>query len=261
MVGRIEVADAKYNRVYVPDTNVLILNALAPHILGSDWNTVREDPHGRYLVDALTKRGEKFDTTPNTVIIPAIVEKELDGLKKQDRKNGIGTLAILAQRALEGIRKRGLSYEGNGINSGTLENGARILFYPHDEQAFGSQIPQAYLPGADDRIIYCIEDYLSPRRNDPTLLQVVSQDIGLRSRARDMFSRLYDGRADREMLMERCVEEFRFENIHNPYQLPSGMITIDISNAEWLALKRMPDLKKEAPSYLSGNVLRANQFI
>jgi hypothetical protein len=65
---------------FLLDTNVLILQPLAPLICANAWDIVEEYDTGAELVAILRSKGKELKTRPNAVVIVDLVTKELDDL-------------------------------------------------------------------------------------------------------------------------------------------------------------------------------------
>jgi|GEM_PF-5806254 len=247
--------------VYVPDTNVLILQPLAPHILTNDWDAVAEDKYGRELVERHAKERE-LDLTPNDLVILNLVEEELDDVMHNPKKEEFKGLAARARSILYNIRKAGQKALGDGASVVELQNGANVYFIEHDETAYELD---ARLKKADQRIVWNFGRLAYANREMPFSFRFVSQDKYCRSKVRDEITRRFAGMPDQEKRTAECEEEFRFENAsEDPHQTYPGVVRIIGSEEDYalFAQGMLPiEPKEERIRQLRQVELRPNQFI
>ncbi len=181
--------DVKDNqgKVYLPDTNVLILNAFAPFILSG--NEIPDEAVPGQLEKAMQRLDLEYDRNPNQVLISDIVEKELDTLTHQGNQR-LRFAANQANRVIEMIMETGEILEHDIPETVTyrLDNNALIHFVTHNEVHF-QQDNKRFDPDMDDRILYsllCFRNEVSPLKKDLLDFDVrfVSQDVNARNRAR-----------------------------------------------------------------------------
>ena len=197
----------KTERIYIPDSNVLINNPFASLILAGCPVSERY-AHNEY-VQALAKREIIYDKTPNTVCISEIVEQELDHLAHDPKERDVAFDARNALAVLHQIRKDGLIFVDERGCYATLENGARVYFIPHNEKAFAHL--EKFNPNMDDRIVFLTS--LLKDSNPDKEVRFISQDKHARSKA---------------LGAQVTAEEFRYENIRDPNQLYPGFVEYDL---------------------------------
>ncbi|MFH0870215.1 MAG: PhoH family protein [archaeon] len=206
-------------KVYVPDTNVLMLNPDALHILtGSE---IPDDKAQKAFLETLEHKGLQWDQRPNDVVLCDIVQRELDHLSKTSELN-YEYKAVLARRALShledmttdmpvtvgsnwGWRRTGPKDRYGRLNSRiNLQNKADVFFSEHNEADFMTKgIPFA---NNDDRIIFQVMSLIRRRPRDQVIF--VSADRNARTQAR---------------LKGIETQDFEFENVRDSHQLYKGI--------------------------------------
>ncbi|MBI5398427.1 PhoH family protein [Candidatus Woesearchaeota archaeon] len=204
--------DSAINRrvkVYVPDTNVLILNPFAPYILAGLTEPEMRDTFAKRLqhlaVQPMKDRHGKIND-PNEVIILEIVERELDHLRhQQDRSASIAAAhAMLTLRHLRRMERDATIDDHVALIF--AENGARVHFVQHNEQAFLQRFNSVY-PNNDDRILQAILSLKKENEHCNHEFYFVTQDINAQNKASDLGLH---------------VDEFKYETITEPSQLYLG---------------------------------------
>ncbi|MBI4738362.1 PhoH family protein [Candidatus Woesearchaeota archaeon] len=239
-------------KVYVPDTNVLILNPFAPYILAGFTEPEMRDTFEKRLqhfVVQPAKDGHGKIKDPNEVMILEIIERELDHLRHQQDKSA----AIAAGHAIRALRHmRRLERDATIDDHIALifaENGARVHFIPHNEQAFLRQFRSVY-PNNDDRILQFMLSLQEENEQGRYEFYFVTQDINAQNKAADLGIR---------------VDEFKYETITEPTQpylgrrsfvLPAKKIT-EISAMDKVPTKQVPSVHEA----VSQGDLHTNQII
>ena len=163
---------------------------------------------------------EENDEEPNDIIIPEVVERELDELAKNpDRPSSVRYTARVAKRFLSDLRLQTGErlYSPEGIE---LPNGARIHGLKHDEQAYNSFARTLYNPHNDQRILWSMINFLDANvANNPSFLEsfrFVSADKDFRDQVHETTIRGLPVR----------VEDFHYEQIKDPHQRYTGKIVV-----------------------------------
>ncbi|HKZ39368.1 MAG TPA: PIN domain-containing protein, partial [Candidatus Hodarchaeales archaeon] len=233
---------SKTRKVYLADTNVFILNYLAPYILAADWDSVEVDEEGKKWLQRRKKRGETHDPSPNTVIIPSIVEQELNNLAHRD--DDVATLARKALNVLKEIRDKGQIAQHVGRSKVVLRNGAEIIFCRHYEEDFEQR--RIYNSDEDDRIAHMFSRFVEANLDSKATFQFVTQDHYANSRCRDYICDLLFQHPDysqdlndqgeplkrRTNFIRDSVDVFTFENIHDEH-VPTGVRPYDLTPEEY----------------------------
>jgi predicted ribonuclease YlaK len=217
------LSSVRLRKVYVPDTNVLILNPFAPYILaGFDVEDVGSqgafDKRLSRLVIKPKKDADGRLKDPNDVVILEVVEKELDDLNHHKDRQHVAISASHAIKTLRHLRKmdRDLSIDDHVAH--LFENGAHLHFAPHDENIFRREFRGAE-PFADDRIIYQIRRIQDA--NPDKEFYFVTQDTAAQNRAHDLGLH---------------VDEFRYEAIADPTQPYLGRRTFVLPQKSFEAI-------------------------
>ncbi len=169
------------NKVYSVDTSVLLIDPFAPFYITG--NRIPEDLQvefsNRYGLNiSYESLGE-----PNNFILSQIVEKELDKIKDNRKKDGF--VRFMARRALEVLRyiydigRKNGERPAEGV---TLENGAKFLYQIHDEQNFKKHFERYFEPDNDIRIIYDILS-IKPLLEEGQVLTLITEDGGFVNKA------------------------------------------------------------------------------
>lgn len=206
-------------KVYVPDTNVLMLNPDALHILAG--SEIPDDKAQKIFLETLEHKGLEWDQCPNDVVLCDIVQRELDHLCKTSEP-GYEYKAVLARRATShledittdmpvtvgsnwGWRRIGPRDHYGRLNSRiTLPNKANVFFSEHNEADFLAKgVPFA---NNDDRIIFQVMSLMRKRPRDQVIF--VTADRNARTQAR---------------LKGIETQDFEFENVRDPHQLYKGI--------------------------------------
>lgn len=214
-------------KVYVLDTNVLILNNWAPYILSGN-QILDTEAHERFL-RAMEYRGTTWKQEPNDVVICDVVLRELDRLSHDHRRTDhIHRFVSLVTRTLESMiiahgglkqtQQHGKKHVQHYPESGRygsnnphllMPNTARIYIPEHDEKEFLRRgIPEA---NTDDRIIYVAEQLRKARPQDNVILVSCDRIARMKAMARGI-----------------VCEDFEIENIRDPNQLYTGIREIVI---------------------------------
>ena len=177
------------DKIYVIDTNVFLDFVNAPLILSG--NLSEQDYVGKY-----TKLPEHSGR--NTVIIPYSVVYELDGIKDNPKK---GPKRVDARRCLRFVNKliNRAEEQGENVYEGiTLDNGAKIILWYHDEKDFEQSVEGLYhKEDGDKRILRDVEKIKETLRGYSgninlnleeriQKIKLVSMDVGMLSKSVEM---------------------------------------------------------------------------
>ncbi len=258
MVPEIEVKE-KWKTVYVFDTNVVINQAFAPHILAGNGAVVNEKT-GNPLADRLTPP-QPHDEGPNVVVCSSIVHGELDSLAHSERNDGVRISAREASRVIDDITTSQNRFVERDMLGVTLDNGGKFFFYEHDEELFLSK--PKYNSGADDRLIFDMIQLMTKDLSTPTRYQFVSDDTNARTRCRVRCAQLLSDKPNKEMLLEFCTAPFRYERIHDPYARYPGRVVVDCDSVFLKNAMKGPLVLSApvVPEHVYRLKLKPNQFL
>ncbi len=208
-------------KVYIADTNVLIVNPYALSILSGNRVPVLEEERG--LSGQLET---SYDQKPNDVILSEIVLKELDNLRHDRQRRPNEQLALQAKRAIEEIDRIVKEQDGwkedGGIKYVVLENGARMIYVPHDEEVFAKQA-QWFDANNDDRLLFCAAQML---RNDREQDDTQERRPELFFVSQDRMARMKAG------LLGVTAQEFQYEEVRNVRRLYDGQLHREFATQE-----------------------------
>jgi len=198
-------------KIYVPDTNVLIDEPLAPLILSG--NNLPNPELNSKLLELFRTHGKKRDNSPNDVIIYEVVEKELDRLKHDRRREAIHPEVSAATSSLLAIKKGGdFTFVDPSYSYSTLENGARVHFVRHGEKYFSEL--GIFDPSNDDRILWFIYECMKGCKDRE--FRFVTKDVLAQSSA---------------MKLGIDAQKFEYDSVSDPNQVYSGIARIEMTDS------------------------------
>ncbi|MBW3020375.1 PhoH family protein [Candidatus Woesearchaeota archaeon] len=241
----------KKRKLYVLDTNVLLSNNFAPHILSG--NDIPDPEEFERFKKEMKFKGIHFDNKPNDIMIPDIVIRELDNLKTTSKRSDYSPiLARIAMHTLEELLDtygNDLKYDfqnyGNNNCELTLPNCAKIFMPELDEKSFLDQtIPFA---NNDDRILQYVRSRVTDRNKYDEII-VVSSDSTLRVKAKKLGI---------------VADEFQYQNVKDPNQLNPGFTEHHVKDfkAQEIGSKRSFFITKEESEQLLGKKPKYNQIL
>lgn len=176
-------------KIYVLDTNVFLDFVNAPLILSG--NPSEQDYVGKYA--KLPEHSGK-----NTVIIPYSVIYELDSIKDNPKKGPKRVDARACLRFINRLIDRA-NEQGENVYEGiTLNNGAKIVLWYHDERDFEQYVEGLYhKEDGDKRILRDVEKIKETLREYSGIhsinleekirnIRLVSMDVGMLSKSVEM---------------------------------------------------------------------------
>jgi len=205
------------SKIYVPDTNILIDEYFSPIILSG--NHLPDPEMNSRLIDLIRKTKKQQDNSPNDVIIYEIIEKELDNLRHNPKRQDIDHEVRSAMKLLLDLKKTGdLHYINPEYTYSVLENKARVHFISHDERHF--QDLGLFDANNDDRIIrFIYELQNSPKIKDADKRVIfISNDINA---------------TDRAIKLGIEVQPFDFISVSDPNQPYSGITRLEMSQRRY----------------------------
>lgn len=204
------------SKIYIPDTNIFMLDPYCVFFLSG--NTVPTELYDKYSGIGQFKKSE-----PNNIVIPEIVFDELDFIKDNEKNSYFQR--FLAKRALDSIRYlsfRAKAQRENLTTGVTLENGAKVIIYPINENEFQKWFEkrQVHKNSENDYKILYVCDQIKKMVPEKRVI-LISEDINMLTKT---------------MLrnVDIDVEEYRKERISDYKQVYDGKIIVEIQNEEQL---------------------------
>ncbi|MDK2849747.1 MAG: PhoH-like ATPase [Candidatus Woesearchaeota archaeon] len=159
-------------KVYSVDTNILLIDPFAPFYLTGN------DVPQELKTEFSNKYGLNFPTyepvgKPNNFVLSQVVEKELDRIKDDHKKDGY--VRFMARRALDVLRFiYDLGWEKGEIPTEgiTLPNKGKFLYVLHDKDKFNKTFQRYFKPDDDVRIIYDLLNINKMLNEDQELIMI-----------------------------------------------------------------------------------------
>ncbi len=208
-------------KTFLPDTNVLVNNPAAIWILSGNADVLPLDEYPGQL-QVYVPEHDRQQKEPNNIIIPSIVEWELDHLRKDDQRPfPPRQAALLARNLLSYLRRESETHSLFSDTAAlTLPNGALVLGVKHEESAFLEWAKDLYEPNRDDRILWAIEQAVAKYGKDLTdfkgRIRFISEDQSFR---------------DKVFEAGFSADSFHYEQIKDPHQRYTGIYRRVVSSA------------------------------